>query len=73
MQYSDRAICEAVVPAALAQSPNPLVAWGKNNEGQCNIPKALGRVGTMAAGDTWPVAFAGGRFATWRAPRSASE
>ena len=49
---------------AFAQCPNPFVAWGKNNEGQCNVPKALGRVESMAAGDTWSVAFARGRFAT---------
>ena len=64
-------ICSSVLRGGRSRRarpvPEPTCRVEKNNEGQCNVPKALGRVGTMAAGDTWPVAFAGGRFATWGA------
>ena len=62
----------ALSAVASAQCPNPLVAWGKNNEGQCNVPQALGRVQSMVAGATWSVAFARGRFVTWGRPPSGS-
>jgi len=63
------AIKLAVTCAATAQCPNTLVAWGKNNEGQCNVPQGLGRVQSMAASESWSTAFARGRVTTWgRAP-----
>lgn len=64
------AFCLASVVAA--QCPNPLVAWGMNNEGQCNVPQALGRVQSFAASERWSVAFARGKFVTWGAAPAGS-
>ena len=67
LPFDARAAAAALVLSSLAtaQCPNPLVAWGRNDDGQCNVPVALGLVESFAAGETWSVAFARGRFATW--------
>jgi alpha-tubulin suppressor-like RCC1 family protein len=71
---SSFAACAAfcLASAAAAQCPNPLVAWGRNNEGQCNVPQALGRVQSFAASERWSVAFARGKFTTWGAAPTGS-
>ena len=40
----------ALSAVASAQCRNPLVAWGKNNEGQCNVPAGLPPIKNNAAG-----------------------
>ena len=71
---SSFASCAALLFASLAsaQCPNPLVAWGQNNEGQCNVPQALGRVYSFAGSERWSVAFARGKFTTWGAAPAGS-